>query len=615
MPWCRTRGTMLKIYGRPGDYNSIGVLTRELALALNRNRYAVGIVNEYPERWQHPSFRAKTRHLIVDETADGIPFGLSDTTPASVPRDHVRLVLIDDYTATPENVGKWHADCRQLLVPAQHARSVLEGLGADDVKVVPFGVDLASFRPVPKDLRRRNAKWIVPGCLDDQTFVMLHYGALQDRKGTAELVDAYRRAFGKRDNVCLVIYGATCDWGDPVDNYAKAGEGAPILAIDGNLTVEELNELHSMASVGVFPNFIEGFGLCGLQCLASGIPVVLPKHTGNLEYGSEECCWWLTQYRTEQSKYKHLEWYPPDVDELAATLAYLYAHPKEVAKKAKAARPRALEFTWDKSALAVAEALSLPRKPAKRDGRVQVVVISPGNLPQMERCFDAIGKTRNVHHEVAFVHTSVDNAAEVKAVCSGNARFMVGNPERGVINRNLGWKESDTEYVACVDDDYVVPPDWLEKATEYLKTHKQVGLVGLKSFRFDGKIDHAGGFYYGEDEADRGHYRNGEDDAPEVCVSRPVMYCPSMCWVGRRVAFEEVGFLWRDYAPVWHEDVDLCMALWAAGWEVHVLCSTSGKHEGGVTTSRDPGGFQAKHEVFLGWWGWMLPQLRRQVDG
>jgi glycosyltransferase involved in cell wall biosynthesis len=164
-------------------------------------------VNEYPERWQHPSFRAKTRHLIVDETADGIPFGLSDTTPASVPLDHVRLVLIDDYTATPENVGKWHSDCRQLLVPSQHARSVLDGLGADDVKVVPLGVDPASFRPVPKDLRRRNAKWIVPGCLDDQTFVMLHYGALQDRKGTTELVEAYRRAFGKRDKYALSSTG------------------------------------------------------------------------------------------------------------------------------------------------------------------------------------------------------------------------------------------------------------------------------------------------------------------------------------------------------------------------------------------------------------------------
>lgn len=161
----------------------------------------------------------------------------------------------------------------------------------------------------------------------------LHLGEPAPRKGGQEALEAFREAFGNRDDVHLTIkafghstiraYASTFHRGGP-----RSILGAPheiynnVSLMDNALSVDELVGLYHSHDVLVYPSWGEGFGLIPLQALATGMPTICTgawapyeRFLGNLSLDSNE-------YPTKWPDFHPGMMYKPDPQHLVELYRY-----------------------------------------------------------------------------------------------------------------------------------------------------------------------------------------------------------------------------------------------------------------------------------------------------
>jgi GT2 family glycosyltransferase len=152
---------------------------------------------------------------------------------------------------------------------------------------------------------------------------------------------------------------------------------------------------------------------------------------------------------------------------------------------------------------------------------------------------------------------------------------------------NRGAEVSGGEFVAVVNNDLELVPEWLEQMVAALREHPEAGSATGKMLFYDRRdvIDGAGDFtsWYaisaprGRGETDRGQY-----DVPE-----PVFSACGGAALYRRAALESVGLFDEDFFA-YAEDVDWGFRAQLAGWTCRYVPRAVVFHMGGGTSGRVP---------------------------
>ena len=191
------------------------------------------------------------------------------------------------------------------------ARTLIEqGIEADRIRVIPYGVDLERFRPGAPPPER--------------PFRVLFVGQFVQRKGLSYLLEAWRRL--ALPNAELVLAGR----GNMDRTLLTRYDGSYVQR--ERVTDDELRELYRTSHVFCMPSLAEGFGLVYLEALASGTPIIGTPNTGAADVVQEGVEGFLVGIR--------------DVDALAARLRWCYDHPAELAAMRVRARARAERLSW-----------------------------------------------------------------------------------------------------------------------------------------------------------------------------------------------------------------------------------------------------------------------------
>jgi glycosyltransferase involved in cell wall biosynthesis len=156
--------------------------------------------------------------------------------------------------------------------------------------------------------------------------IVLSVGAVQKRKNTARLIEAFRAMPAPWK---LVLAGSAGFGAEGI--LTKAG---PRVEVTGYLTDEQLAALYARASIFAFPSLDEGFGIPVLEAMSAGVPVIA-SNTSALPEVCGEAAIFVD---------------PLDVDQLASELQRLAADPDLRTQIAKRGRSRAAEFTWNVAA-------------------------------------------------------------------------------------------------------------------------------------------------------------------------------------------------------------------------------------------------------------------------
>jgi phosphatidyl-myo-inositol dimannoside synthase len=190
---------------------------------------------------------------------------------------------------------------------------------APNIRFIPNGVDLASFRPGP-DLP------------DDGPLRVICVARLIERKGQDHLIEAIKRLTDSGINVVLSLIGTGDSQRDYEDHACRLGIEDRVQFV-GYVPREEINAYYNSAHVFVLPSYNEGMSLAALEAMAAGLPLVVTRTGGTKELVEEGVNGYSFQWG--------------DVETLTNYLRILTKDRTLVRRMGASSRARAAVFGWD----------------------------------------------------------------------------------------------------------------------------------------------------------------------------------------------------------------------------------------------------------------------------
>jgi glycosyltransferase involved in cell wall biosynthesis len=202
-----------------------------------------------------------------------------------------------------------------IVVPSSFVKRTFLDEGIPETKVVqiPFGVDLAEFRPVPKE---------------DKIFRVIFVGGLVLRKGVHYLLRAFHEL--NLPNAELWLIGSL---GDEIVPFLKKYDNGRVFH-KGPYRQSELYRYYSQGSVFCLASIEEGLAMVILQAMACGLPVVCTENSGGADIVREGKEGFVVPIR--------------DVTSLKERIMCLYENQDQCRVMGQSARNRVAEgLSWD----------------------------------------------------------------------------------------------------------------------------------------------------------------------------------------------------------------------------------------------------------------------------
>ena len=211
--------------------------------------------------------------------------------------------------------------------------------------------------------------------------------------------------------------------------------------------------------------------------------------------------------------------------------------------------------------------------------KASIVILTWNSTDLLRACLQSLPEVFSTHtYEVVVV----DNGSRGYTPASLRLEFpwmqlMVNRDNRGVApGRNQGIRVAQGEYIILLDDDTVVEPGAFERLLAYMDAHPRVGLCAPKLIDAERNLHLTCRFYptlfdkfarqvpFARAQQLRRETEMADWDHNSI---RAVDYVIGACQVIRREALLTVGLLDEQifYGP---EDVDFCLRLRQAGWQV-----------------------------------------------
>lgn len=219
---------------------------------------------------------------------------------------------------------------------------------------------------------------------------------------------------------------------------------------------------------------------------------------------------------------------------------------------------------------------------------VSAVVLSFNSRRYIEKCVRSLLHTREATGltlEILVIENgSVDGSVDILKGLEeevGSVLQVTYLPQNTgtTRSRNLALRQATGQAVLVLDSDAYMNPEALLALMAYLRAHPQVGLVAPRLTYPSGKFQLSVDVFptVARKFQRLVALRELEQREPPASAG-PVDYAISACWLLSQAAVARTGLLDERifYSP---EDVDYCIRLWLAGYEVHYLPEVAVVHD------------------------------------
>lgn len=260
MKRCRPKMDIKIHYINEGTKVGVSKDRQQIFMAMNKKSAHLPRINLYhsiPNRYRQPKRSEKNIGFCIYETIDP-------------PREWVAMMNAMDGIITASHFNK------NIFITNGVKRPVY---------VIPHCFDPKMFNEKVSSIGRYNMT----------TFIGM--GTWKTRKNWDNLIKAWYDAFEKKDHVCLLIktdkpksLAATVMRIKRTEGW-RSKDTAPIYAEESpNCTFEQIPSILRKGDIYISPSLGEGFGLPTLHAMALGMPVVITRYGGSLEFAKPDLC-------------------------------------------------------------------------------------------------------------------------------------------------------------------------------------------------------------------------------------------------------------------------------------------------------------------------------------
>lgn len=204
-------------------------------------------------------------------------------------------------------------------------------------------------------------------------------------------------------------------------------------------------------------------------------------------------------------------------------------------------------------------------------GEIAIIIPLYRALEDTLECLDSLARIRHVNHADIIV---VDDQSGDETANEIQRRYPAIRLIRREVNGGFaaavatGWRAVDakTEFIAVLNSDTIVDPEWLQRAVAVMHDGKCVGAVAPRVvFNDEPDVIESAGLGYTI--SGWGYRRGcGRQFGPPFDLAHEVLGPTGCAAVYRRVAVEVSGGLYREDFVCYYEDVELAFRLRASGW-------------------------------------------------
>ncbi|HWW09384.1 MAG TPA: glycosyltransferase family 1 protein [Candidatus Acidoferrales bacterium] len=240
------------------------------------------------------------------------------------------------------NIGRWIARTSLVATVSRSSRDDITrylGVAAERITVIPWGVDREVFRArgdaEVAELRDRLG-------LPDK--YILYLGNIEPRKNLERLIAAYRRLPPRlRSEYALVLAGGLAWNSAGIERAITEAQAAGdrVSRVSEYVSDEDLPALLSGATMLAQPSLYEGFGVAPLQAMAVGIPVLVGDNSAQPEVAGDAGLYVDAL----------------DVADIERGMQTLLSDERLAAANVAAGLQRVQQFSWERSAGAMLEAV------------------------------------------------------------------------------------------------------------------------------------------------------------------------------------------------------------------------------------------------------------------
>ena len=218
----------------------------------------------------------------------------------------------------PEFPSEWAASfgyTDEVWTPSKFTRDAVASRSPVPVRVVPHAMDPIFMKDVPVDRSKFG--------LSPEVFVFLYFfdfHSYLERKNPLGLIEAFKKAFGNRKDVQLLIKSLHgFDHPAELAMVERAIDRSNVRLMDRNLSREGKHELMMACDCYVSLHRSEGFGLTMAEAMMCSKPVIATAYSGNVDFMSDDDSF-LIPYRLLTIEQTHgpykagYHWADPDLD-------------------------------------------------------------------------------------------------------------------------------------------------------------------------------------------------------------------------------------------------------------------------------------------------------------
>jgi glycosyltransferase involved in cell wall biosynthesis len=261
-------------YSLGNNLSGVGVYSRELLRALASTHPDQKFNWCYrPHRYLksfHEDLPANARRSLLWESVGsrgGVFHGLNQRVPhrrfaRQVVTFHDLFVMTAEYS-TPEFRARFTSQARRAAAEAERIIAVSQ-FTATQVENL-LGVEAARIRVVHHGIRP------LPVVARSPEKIVLHVGAIQERKNIARLVGAFA---AMPEGWKLVLAGSAGYGAAAIFQEIESSARRSDILITGYVSEQQLAEWYARASIFAFPSLDEGFGMPVLEAMRAGVAVI-----------------------------------------------------------------------------------------------------------------------------------------------------------------------------------------------------------------------------------------------------------------------------------------------------------------------------------------------------
>lgn len=205
---------------------------------------------------------------------------------------------------------------------------------------------------------------------------------------------------------------------------------------------------------------------------------------------------------------------------------------------------------------------------------LSIIIVSYNNLQLLENCLNSVYE--NIGNTITYEIIVVDNNSQDGTLKMLQEKFpgvkVIDNQENFGFAKanNQGMKIAKGRYFLLLNNDTFVFRDSLEKMISFLDQNKTAGAASPKLLNADGKTTQIQG-------------SSANKKIWLKTTPQSVTFISGAAFMIRRLAYEKIGGLDEKFF-FYNEDLDWCLRLRKAGWEIYYYPLSTVIHYGGKSS-------------------------------